>query len=141
MTLTMDWHPRDLPLTPVAVCVQGDAARHLARYLLSRQEAALSSLQGVSGKGLMLLLAPEESLPWVDGALYLGQDPAAPGLLLPTTLEPSLPLPLFERALRQRYPELLPPLAVLPGSKLLMSLSGARPIAREMLLAWLEANA
>jgi hypothetical protein len=107
----------------------------LARRLLAFDEAEAAALRGVAGPGLLALLGEAASLPWVDGILYLGEDPAAPGLVLPTTRFPSVPPALLDRALRARFPDLAPPLAVLPAEQRLFSLAGARPVARARLIA------
>jgi hypothetical protein len=138
--LPITWHPRAIPLAPVAVVAQGKAAYRLAKRALARDDATLADLSGIVGRDLIVLLGDAERLPWVDGALYLGQDAAAPNLLLPTTLEPSVPLPLLESALRRQAPELPPPIAAVPGTRSLFSLAAARPIARETLRRWLETN-
>jgi hypothetical protein len=138
MKLSFTWQPRSIPLTPAAVGAEGDVARLLARRLLIRDDEALAQLSGVAGPELILLLGPEVILPWVDGAFYLGRDVGAPTLLLPTTLEPSVPLLLLERALRRQTPELSPPLAVLPAARQVVSLAAARTVVRETLTRWLE---
>jgi hypothetical protein len=132
--LPITWQTRGLPLTPQAVAAQGTAMRLLAERLLARNDAELALLSGVAGPQLLIVLGPEALLPWVDGAFYLGQDPDAPNLLLPTTLVPSVPLPLLERALQRQVPHLAPPLAVLPESCQLVSLAAARAVARETLV-------
>ena len=140
MQIPLEWHPREIPLKPVAVCVQGEPARRMARRLLALDAEALAGLQGVSGAGVLVLLAEADLLPWVDGALYLGREPAAPGLLLPTMLLPSAPLPLLERALRLHLPELTSPLALVPGMQTALALHAAAPLIHEALQRWLEAN-
>src|SRR5690349_16891045 len=112
MNLSPEWRPRMYPLEPAAVVAQGEADRRLAARLLSLNDEGLSRLQGVSGTGLLLILGAADELPWVDGAIYLGRDPAAPALLLPTNLEPNLPVSLLQRAFQMRDPDLLPPLAI-----------------------------
>src|SRR5438445_398801 len=138
MTISVTWHPRTIPLAPVAMAAQGDAARQLAQRLLNREDETLALLRGVSGQNLLVILGEETRLPWVDGAIYLGHHADAPTLLLPTALEPSVPLALWERALQRHAPDLAPPIAALPGTHTLLSLAAARPIARETLLRWLE---
>jgi hypothetical protein len=140
MQLALTWQTRTLPLTPVAVLAQGQAARPLAQRLLACDDETLAQWNGVSGPELLVVLGEAGSLPWVDGVLYLGQDAAAPTLLLPTTLEPSVPLPLLERALRRQAPDLSPPIVAVPTTHTLISLAAARPIARETLLRWLEST-
>lgn len=122
------------------MAAQGDAARRLAEKLLSLSDEALSRLQGMSGAEVLLIVGAASCLPWVDGAVYLGRDPAAPGLLAPTNLEPELPIALLERAILKRVPGLLPPLAILPSSCLILSANSARPLSRPTLQQWLETN-
>ena len=38
----------------------------------------------------VVVLGATEALPWVDGVNYLGRDPDAPRLLLPTMLRPAV---------------------------------------------------
>lgn len=141
VALPVAWGPRRVPLEPVGVAVRGEAARSLARRLLGRTDEALDKLSGVAGADLLILLGDTAALPWVEGAVYLGRDPSAPSLLLPTTHEPSVPLDLLERALTQRAVrfQATPPLAVLLDPPRLASTLEARPLVRERLQAWLEA--
>jgi hypothetical protein len=147
--IPVQWRPRAAPLEPVGIAVRGEAAGVLAERLLARDDAALSRLSGVAAPGLLVVLGDGGELPWVDGAVYLGRDAEAPALLLPTTHEPSVPLPLVERALLARsarsagaaglsWPS--PPYAVLVDPPLLASVQAARPIVRKVLLAWLQEN-
>jgi hypothetical protein len=106
---TIEWRPREPPLLPCAVAAQGDAAIALAR----RAATSGRSLSCVAANGLIVLLGSAEDLPWVDGALYLGRDPNAPNLLLPTALAPTVPADLVERALTKRFASARPPLAIL----------------------------
>lgn len=137
------WRPRARPLSPVAVAARGRAARLLGERLLDRGDEALARLEGVAGEDLLVVLGPSAELPWTDGAVYLGRDPEAPSLLLPTTREPSVPLPLLERALAARaarVPGVAPPLAVFPDPPLLASVLQARPLTQVMLVIWLGAR-
>ncbi|HJU53638.1 MAG TPA: hypothetical protein VJ715_03665 [Pyrinomonadaceae bacterium] len=132
------WRPRPVPLAPVGLAAHGPAATNrLARRLLGEPDEVLSSFRGVSGPQLLLLLGGEESLPWVDAVTYLGRDERAPSLLLPTTLEPSVPLPLLERALAGRFKELFP-CALLVNPGLIVPLAQARAVARQSLVEWLK---
>lgn len=137
------WRPRARPLAPVGAAARGRAARLLAERLLARSDEELARLEGVAGEDLLVVLGPSAELPWTDGAVYLGRDPEAPSLLLPTTREPSVPLPLLEQALvarALRVPGVAPPLAVFPDPLLLASTLEARPITRVMLMIWLGAR-
>jgi len=130
------WSPRALPLPALAVAGVGPVALALARRALAVEDAALARWSGVAGPGVLLLLGDAESLPWVDGVLYLGRDPAAPSLLLPCTLAPDVAPALLDRALVARA-EAGTPLAVLPRSGHLVPVGAARPVSRETLGTWL----
>jgi hypothetical protein len=123
----VSWTPRQEPLAPRAVAAWGPAARALARRALGRR------LDGVAGDDLLVLLGEADALPWADGAVYLGRDERAPSLLLPTALEPDVPVELFERALLARHPET--PLAVF--DRWIVPVGAARPVERDRLAAWL----
>lgn len=130
------FRPRAVPLAPRAVTAHGEAARALGRRLLALPDAALARLEGVAGDGLLVVAGAEAELPWVDGALYLGLDPAEPALLLPTALEPDVPAPLLARAVGKRLPKAAPPLALLVAPVGVVSLAKARAISRAALEAW-----
>lgn len=138
--LPVSWRPRPMPLDPVGMVARGEAARALAKRLLARGDEALSRLSGVAGPDLVILLGDAATLPWVEGAAYLGRDAHAPSLLLPTNREPTVPLPLLERALLIRASRLHaePPLAVLLDPPLLASTIEARPLVRSQIETWLE---
>ncbi len=130
------WSPRAQPLPALAVAGVGPVALALARRVLAEQDAALARWSGVAGPGVLVLLGDSESLPWVDGVVYLGRDAAAPSLLLPCTLAPDVALSLLDRALVARA-RVGTPLAVLPRSGHLVPVGAARPVSRETLGAWL----
>ena len=137
------WRPRARPLPPVGAAARGRAARLLAERLLARSDEDLARLEGVAGEDLLVVLGPAAELPWADGAVYVGKDPEAPSLLLPTTREPSVPLPLLEQALvarALRVPGVAPPLVVFPDPPLVASTLSARPVSRVMLMIWLGAR-
>ena len=132
------WGPRAEPLEPLAVVGEGTVALALARRALAEDDARLASWSGVAGPGVLVLLGPAGSLPWVDGAVYLGRDPAAPSLLMPCALAPSVAASMLERALLLRAGKAGTPVAVLPASGHLVSVNAARPVSRATLTAWLE---
>jgi hypothetical protein len=111
----------------------------LARRALGAGDAQLGAWHGGAGPGRLILLGDTESLPWVDGAVYLGRDAAAPSLLLPCALAPDVAPALLERAL-VAHAAAGTPLAVLPRSGQLVPVGAARPVARETLAAWLGAQ-
>ncbi len=125
-------------MPPCAVVAQGEAAQRLARRLLEYNEVELEQLQGVANRNMLLVQGETEALPWVEGVTYLGHDPEAPALLLPTAQRPDFPTALLERALRAQFPTVAAPMAVLPGTLQVVSLAGARTVARASLQAWLE---
>jgi hypothetical protein len=128
------WVPRPAPLPPEAALGAGPVAERLVLRLLQYPDEALSRLMGVAGPGVVVLCAQDpQDLPWVDGLVYLGRDPSAPALYIPTTLRPSVPLPLVERALLGRLPPGSAPIAVSPRTSQLVALGSARPLQRERL--------
>lgn len=133
------WVDREPPLVPCAVAASGDTAHRLAERLLQLDRAISSRLYGVAGPTTLLVLGEEAHLPWVDGVLYLGRDPAAPLLLLPTHIQPLVPAAnLLERALRKHFDQLAPPLAVLPQTMTILSGHGALQLLPNKIEAWLE---
>ncbi|MFB1484232.1 hypothetical protein [Corallococcus sp. RDP092CA] len=134
----MRWRPRALPLEPLAVAGVGPVALALGHRASRAGDAALASWSGVAGTDVLVLLGASASLPWVDGAVYLGRDPLAPSLLLPCALEPDVAPALLERALLAGQGDA--PLAVLPGAGVLVSVAAAQPVVRASLLAWLSAS-
>ena len=142
--ISVVWQTRDDALQPLAVGAFGGAARVLVRRCLARDDEVLALLRGVAvEKGGVIFSGDAEQLPWADGARYFGRDDAAPSLLLPTTLQPDVPLSLFESALHRQVgvsSASAPPLLVWPEQKLVASLCDARPVVRARLLEWLDAN-
>jgi MoxR-vWA-beta-propeller ternary system domain bpX5 len=129
------WRPRRVPLKPVAVAAEGESARLLTR-LLERTDEELLRLRGIRAPSVpaVLLSGEGDDLPWADGVVYLGKDDLAPALLVPSLLEPRLPLALLERAILSRFASLGTPVAVLPGARLrLFPMGGARPLSRARL--------
>ncbi len=137
--LKVGWQDREPPLPPVAVCATGDAAVQLGRRLLREDPTVLSDLVGVGGPGLLCVAGSPDRLPWVDGVVYLGRDPAAPGVLLPTTMVPDVPVGLLARALLRKVEE--HPIVVLPRDRRVFTMASARPLDRDLLEAWLEVRA
>ena len=141
MTSALAVQPRSAPLAPLAVVAEGEAARRLALRVLTCPDGTMARLSGVAGRGLLVLLGAEADLPWVDGVRYLGRDPEAPALLLPTALALTAPLLLVERALLGAAKDAAPPYAVLLEPLRLVPLGGARSLERARLGAWLKSSA
>jgi hypothetical protein len=125
--MNLSWGPRPAPLAPSAVYAEKDAARALVRRLLARTDEELARLRGVAAPDLVLIVG--EELPWVDGARYLGVDPLAPALLLPTARAPTVSPALLERAFGGTF-------AVLPDPPRLVPLVDARALSRAKLKAF-----
>jgi hypothetical protein len=125
-------------LAPIAVVGSAGVAVSLAERLRLRSDEELSRICGAYGGELLVLIADDPALlPWADGAVYLGRDPAAPALLLPTLYLPNVPLPLFEQALRRRFPQTVPPLAILPDQGIVLPIGETvRPVDRARLELW-----
>ncbi len=67
-------------------------------------------------------------VPWVDGLTWLGADPAAPGLWLPTNRAPTAPPGLVTQVVARS--------ATLPAvyvEGLIIPVAEARPLARDLL--------
>jgi len=116
---------------------EGAVARALANRLLRYPAEALRQLRVVVTPELLVAVGPEASLPWVDGVRYLGCEPGAPGLLLPTTREATVAAVLLERALRRAHHLAEGPVAVL-SMELLVPLGRAVIPARGVLRVLLE---
>lgn len=129
-----------MPLAPVGLLAFRTAALELARKLLAMDDLSLTQWSAVSTPDTLVLLGEGQTLPWVDGVRYLGRDPLAPHLLLPTNREPDVPVDLFERALIQRSP-VPPPFAVVPELSKVISLFSAKGLSRHVLASWLRAAA
>jgi hypothetical protein len=134
--LAVTWAPRAEPLVARAVAATGDAAIALGHRLAAQGDAALARLTAVAGDRVLVTLGSAGDLPWCDGVVYLGSEPSAPALLMPTALAPSLPAALLERAVRARLAA-AGPIAVLPAPLRLVACGAARAIDRGRLAAWL----
>src|SRR5580704_8142559 len=138
--MRITFSPRADILDPVAVAGLGPAARALANRLLRLTDEQLRELRGAAGDNLLIVLGETSSLPWVDGVAYLGRDPDAPRLLVPTMVRPDLALDVFERTVARRTAALPGPWAVLLSPPQLFSVAHAAAIERDRLHAWLEAH-
>lgn len=119
--LAISWSTRDVPLTPVAVVARGDVAPRLIARLRALPDDRLARLEGGATGSVVIVAGAPEDLPWVDGVTYLGREPGAAELLVPTTRRADAPAALVEAALRVRaglpsgpFAVLLDPLTVLP---------------------------
>jgi len=140
--MALRWSPRAHPLEPAGVAASGAAARALARRLLGAPPERLAGLRGCleTSRPLLLLLGEAALLPWVDGVVYLGREPRAPTLLVPTTLTADVPPDLLLRAARRRLQGGVA--AILPAPSgaggVLIDVSVAGAIDPDALASWLE---
>jgi hypothetical protein len=132
--------PRPDILDPIAVVGSGPVAVALAQRLLRLADEALHELRGAAGDDVLVVLGATDALPWVDGVNYLGRDPNAPRLLLPTTIRPAIAADAFERAIARHAAALPGPWAVLPDARRVFSVMHAGPIDRNILGRWVEAH-
>lgn len=137
-SISVDWGPREPPLGIAAVAAWGDRAKELASRAIARQFRD-GALAAVASEGWLVLIGSGEDLPWADGAVYLGRDPAAAGMLVPTILAPSVPVDLLERAVRKRF-AVTGPIAVIPRgpSVEVLPLGEARGVSVADLARWVE---
>lgn len=141
--ITLRWSARARPLAARAVAAVGDAAIALGRRLAELEDAALAGLTAVAGVDVLIVLGEETALPWVDGVEYLGRDPAAPDVLLPTARAPSVPVAALAHALRAKAGEAAAPYALCTagGATRLVPCGAARAVERRVLAAWLAKGA
>jgi hypothetical protein len=134
------WTPRFQPLPPVGAFASGLVARELAESLIEMDETVLGRWSGVCTPDSLILLGEAATLPWVNGITYLGHDPLASRLLLPTNREPHVSVDLLERALLKAS-ALLPPLAVIARERRIVSVAAARRVSADAVAEWLRLTA
>jgi len=127
----LSWRPRRTPLAADGVAGVGQVGKELARRLLARGDTG--AFRGIAGETTLVLLGRDP--PWVDGAVYLGREPGAPRLWVPTRLEPDLDAFRVGRKLLEMG--LVGPVALLPDQGLAIPLSEAAPLQVEALQGWL----
>jgi hypothetical protein len=138
--MRITFSPRDDILDPAAVAGLGASARALAERLMLMSDDELRKLRGAAGKGILVVLGEASALPWADGVHYLGRDPGAPRLLVPTMLHPNIAMDLFEQTIARRVAGLPGPWAVLPSPPKVFSVADAAVIERDHVARWLEAH-
>jgi hypothetical protein len=128
--------PRAEPLAPVAAAVPRARCNVLVDRW-HRDASEIGGLHAVATSSTLLLFGEEDALPWVDGVVYLGRDPGAPRLFVPTALAPDLPMALLERALFARWPGARAPAALLLDPLRLADGLSPTPFDLASLEAWL----
>jgi hypothetical protein len=138
--MRITFSPRDESLEPAAVAGLGPTARALIERLTLLSGNQLGRMRGCAGNSIAVVLGEAKDLPWVDGVIYLGRDPAAPRLLVPSMLRANVTMDVFERAIMRRAAALPGPWAVLASPPRLFSVADAAIIDRSYLSKWLEAH-
>jgi MoxR-vWA-beta-propeller ternary system protein len=127
VTMTLRWLRREPPLACAAVAGSGAVAERL-RLAAADRVAAGARLRACADAECVVVLGDTGDLPWADGAVFLGWDS---GVLVPTTLVPSVPADLLRRAVCGTSADLV---AVMPGCVLVSSVpvraADARLLAR-----------
>lgn len=136
--VAITWSLREPPLEPSGCFASGDAALLLATRLLelsSSDAARFARLSGVATPDSLFVMGAADDLPWCDGVAYVGRDPDAPALLLPTTHAPSVHPALLQQALLRagggasRLLVQIAPPAIVPFDR-------AAPLARSLIERW-----
>ena len=117
--LGWEWQPVAEPALPQAAVTHGEAARRMLDRLTTLPADDQVRLLATANADMLVVIGPEEALPWVDGVAYAAPCAEAPALWLPVLQRPTLPCDLIERALIRRHgrqPLLLwpEPAAVMP---------------------------
>lgn len=120
MTRTrLSWRALEPPRRPAAVLARAEAAGRLALATHARSSVG-PGLRAAGADGVLIVVGPEEELPWAEGVTYLGRED---GVLLPTTLAPSVPPGLLRQVLQAQGSELV----VVPGEVLAFTTATAPP--------------
>lgn len=101
--MRLEWCPRALPLPACGAFAHGPSVPALARALAELPLLQQSRLQRIDQDDVgLLILGAAEDLPWSEGVRFLGAVEGSPQLLLPTLMQPNLPLDLLIRACARR---------------------------------------
>lgn len=128
--IQIKWQNRFDSLEPLALIAFDDSAIRLKKRLLSFDDETLSLLQGVFAENLLFITGKTESLPWIDGGIYLGKDARAASIFVPTNLSPNIPFDLFEKSLLRSFSAQIP-FAVVENR--IVPVGKMRPISRNIL--------
>jgi hypothetical protein len=131
----LEWGARAEPLAPAGLVASGTTVAPLLDLLAGRPDAQGLRLAGT--RSLLVLLGEAARLPWLDGVRYCAPDPDAPGLWLPTQLQPSWPSDLLHAALRRRTGQ--SSMLLWPEPEVVLPLDEAAPLDAA-LLAWMRAE-
>ena len=92
-----------MPAEPQAAVGWGDAARRLLARLLLLADEQAARLHATANGDVLVVTGAVADLPWVDGVEYAAVHPGAPGVWLPTSWEPTVPVDLLGQTLSARF--------------------------------------
>ena len=92
------WKPSREPLTASGLLIYAREFPLLKAKLNTFTPEQKAQLKLAHDRNVAVLLGDSQDLPWIPGALYLGQSPAVTNLYLPTNLSPSLPVAMIASA-------------------------------------------
>jgi hypothetical protein len=92
-----------VPAEPQAAVGWGDAARRLLARLLLLADEQAARLHATANGDVLVVTGAVADLPWVDGVEYAAVHPGAPGVWLPTSWEPTVPVDLLGQTLSARF--------------------------------------
>lgn len=124
LAMAWGWRPRLTPAEPQAAVAWGEAAQRLHARLALIEAEQTRRLRATANRQVLVVTGATADLPWVEGVEYACTDLHAPGLWLPTSWEPDVPVDLLVQALATafaRSPVLLwhTPKAAVPLDRLL----------------------
>lgn len=92
------WTPSPKPLAASGLLIYASEFAVLKSKIRTFTPVQMARVKLAHNKNVAVLLGEESDLPWIPGALYLGQASGVTNLYLPTSLSPSLPIPLIASA-------------------------------------------
>ncbi|MDN6860381.1 hypothetical protein QO207_27645 [Pseudomonas sp. CAN2814] len=125
------WRPRAEAPEPRAAVAWGPAAQVLHQRLQSLPESSWERLMATASGDVLVVFGRPSELPWVEGIGYAAPDDAAPGLWLPTSWEPDVPVDLLGQALAQRFAR--SPLLLWPSPQAVVPLDRQLPLSAQHL--------
>lgn len=103
LAMAWGWRARQAPAEPQAAVAWGDAAQRLHARLAAVAPEQAGRLRATANREALVVTGAAADLPWVEGVEYACTDPQAPGLWLPTSWEPDVPVDLLAQALATAF--------------------------------------
>lgn len=129
----MKWHwlpEHDIP-PPMGVIGHGRVSLALFAKLRMLSESERTTLAAAAHQDLLVVTGTHELLPWVDGVQFIAPRSDAPGLWLPTTERPNVPLDLLLSAIRKKHSH--NPILMCPSPSQLVPLNRLLPATDSLL--------